>query len=114
MTPQGIRVNCIHSGLIERPMTEWVMKDPEILPIVLAQISMGRAGQPKEIGAVAALASDEASYLTGQSVFVDGGWQGKWISSASSFQRRSCQCTIGRPATGARKEGMRLPFSDPM
>ena len=78
MTPRGVRVNCIHPGLIETPMTEWVMKDPEILPIVLAQISMGRAGQPKEIGAVAAfLASDDASYLTGQSMFVDGGWQGK-------------------------------------
>ena len=78
MTPQGIRVNCIHPGLIETPMTEWVMKNPEILPIVLGQISMGRAGQPREIGAVAAfLASDEASYLTGQSVFVDGGWEGK-------------------------------------
>jgi glucose 1-dehydrogenase/3-oxoacyl-[acyl-carrier protein] reductase len=78
MTPQGIRVNCIHPGLIDTPMTEWVMKDPEILPIVLGQISMGRAGQPREIGAVAAfLASDEASYLTGQSVFVDGGWEGK-------------------------------------
>ena len=78
MTPQGIRVNCIHPGLIDTPMTEWVMKDPEILPIVLAQISLGRAGQPREIGAVAAfLASDEASYLTGQSLFVDGGWEGK-------------------------------------
>jgi glucose 1-dehydrogenase/3-oxoacyl-[acyl-carrier protein] reductase len=78
MTPQGIRVNCIHPGLIDTPMTEWVMKDPEILPIVLSQISMGRAGQPREIGAVAAfLASDEASYLTGQSLFVDGGWEGK-------------------------------------
>ena len=78
MTPQGIRVNCIHPGLIDTPMTEWVMKDPEILPIVLAQISLGRAGEPREIGAVAAfLASDEASYLTGQSVFVDGGWEGK-------------------------------------
>ena len=78
MTPQGIRVNCIHPGLIDTPMTEWVMKDPDILPVVLAQISMGRAGQPREIGAVAAfLASDDASYLTGQSVFVDGGWEGK-------------------------------------
>lgn len=78
VTPQGIRVNCIHPGLIDTPMTEWVMKDPEILPIVLGQISMGRAGQPREIGAVAAfLVSDEASYLTGQSVFVDGGWEGK-------------------------------------
>jgi NAD(P)-dependent dehydrogenase (short-subunit alcohol dehydrogenase family) len=78
MTPQGIRVNCIHPGLIDTPMTEWVMKSPDILPIVLAQISMGRAGEPREIGNVAAFfASDEASYLTGQSIFVDGGWEGK-------------------------------------
>jgi NAD(P)-dependent dehydrogenase (short-subunit alcohol dehydrogenase family) len=78
MTPQGIRVNCIHPGLIDTPMTEWVMKDPQILPLVLAQISLGRAGQPREIGNVAAFfASDDASYLTGQSIFVDGGWEGK-------------------------------------
>jgi NAD(P)-dependent dehydrogenase (short-subunit alcohol dehydrogenase family) len=79
MTPEhGIRVNCIHPGLIDTPMTSWVMKDPEILPIVLAQISMARAGEPREIGKVAAFfASDEASYVTGQSIFVDGGWQGK-------------------------------------
>ncbi len=78
MTPLGIRVNCVHPGLIDTPMTEWVMKSPDILPIVLAQISLGRAGQPREIGTVVAFfASDEASYLTGQSVHVDGGWEGK-------------------------------------
>jgi glucose 1-dehydrogenase/3-oxoacyl-[acyl-carrier protein] reductase len=78
MTPRGIRVNCIHPGLIETDMTAWVMKDAEILPQVLAQISLGRAGQPREIGAVAAFfASDAASYLTGQSIHVDGGWEGK-------------------------------------
>jgi glucose 1-dehydrogenase/3-oxoacyl-[acyl-carrier protein] reductase len=78
MTPQGIRVNCIHPGLIDTDMTAWVMKDPALLPVVLAQISMGRAGQPREIGMVAAfLASDAASYVTGQSIFVDGGWEGK-------------------------------------
>src|SRR5688572_14423137 len=78
VTPQGIRVNCIHPGLIDTPMTSWVMKDPVVLPQVLAQISLGRAGEPREIGTVAAFfASDEASYLTGQSIFVDRGWQGK-------------------------------------
>lgn len=78
VTPLGIRVNCIHPGLIETPMTDWVMKSPEILPQVLAQISMGRAGQPNEVAMVAAfLASDEARYVTGQSIFVDGGWVGK-------------------------------------
>jgi len=78
MTPLGIRVNCVHPGLIDTDMTEWVMKSPDILPIVLAQISLGRAGQPREIGTVVAFfASDEASYLTGQSIHVDGGWEGK-------------------------------------
>jgi NAD(P)-dependent dehydrogenase (short-subunit alcohol dehydrogenase family) len=78
MTPQGIRVNCVHPGLIATDMTDWVMKSPDILPLVLAQISLGRAGQPCEVGTVTAFfASDEASYLTGQSIHVDGGWEGK-------------------------------------
>ena len=78
MTPHGIRVNCVHPGLIDTDMTAWVMKRPDLLPGILAQISMGRAGEPREIGTVAAFfASDEASYLTGQSIHVDGGWVGK-------------------------------------
>ena len=78
MTPLGVRVNCVHPGLIDTDMTAWVMKSPDILPNVLAQISLGRAGEPREIGTVTAFfASDEASYLTGQSIHVDGGWEGK-------------------------------------
>jgi len=78
MTPLGIRVNCIHPGLVDTPMTAWVMQRADLLPGILAQISMGRAGHPREIGSVAAfLASEEASYLTGQSFYVDGGWVGK-------------------------------------
>lgn len=78
MTPLGIRVNCVHPGLIETDMTDWVIKSPDILPVVLSQISLGRPGQPREVGHVVAFfASDEASYLTGQSVHVDGGWEGK-------------------------------------
>ena len=75
MMPHGIRVNCIHPGLIDTDMTAWVMKNPELLSGVLAQISAGRAGNPCEIGKVAAFfASDDSSYVTGQSIFVDGGW----------------------------------------
>src|SRR6266853_1102589 len=78
MTPLGIRVNCVHPGLIDTDMTAWVMKSPDILPAVLAQISLGRAGEPRELGTVAAFfASDDSSYLTGQSIHVDGGWVGK-------------------------------------
>ncbi|MGH9352764.1 MAG: SDR family NAD(P)-dependent oxidoreductase [Terriglobia bacterium] len=78
MTPLGIRVNCIHPGLIETGMTTWITDQPDLLNGVLSQISMGRVGQPCEIASVAAFfASDEASYLTGQSIYVDGGWVGK-------------------------------------
>jgi glucose 1-dehydrogenase/3-oxoacyl-[acyl-carrier protein] reductase len=78
MTPLGIRVNCVHPGLIDTDMTAWVMKRPDLLPGILAQISLGRAGDPREIGkAVAFFASDESSYITGQSIHVDGGWVGK-------------------------------------
>ena len=78
VTPLGIRVNCIHPGLIETPMTDWVMKRPDLLEGILGQISMGRPGQPCEVASVAAfLASDDARYVTGQSIYVDGGWVGK-------------------------------------
>jgi NAD(P)-dependent dehydrogenase (short-subunit alcohol dehydrogenase family) len=61
-------------------MIEWVLKhpDPSVLAGVLSQISLGRTGQPCEIGTAAAFfASDEARYITGQSLYVDGGWVGK-------------------------------------
>jgi NAD(P)-dependent dehydrogenase (short-subunit alcohol dehydrogenase family) len=78
MTPLGIRVNCVHPGLVDTDMTAWVMKRPDLLSGILSQISLGRPGEPREIGTVVAFfASDEASYLTGQSIHVDGGWVGK-------------------------------------
>jgi glucose 1-dehydrogenase/3-oxoacyl-[acyl-carrier protein] reductase len=75
LAPYNIRVNCINPGLIATDMTAWVMQDPQILPVVLDKIPMKRAGEPDEIAKVAVfLASDDASYLTGQCIYVDGGW----------------------------------------
>ncbi len=76
--PYGIRVNCVHPGLVDTPMTSWVMQNKEILPHIIEQISLHRPGKPSDIGnAVAFFASDEADYITGQSIYVDGGWIGK-------------------------------------
>jgi NAD(P)-dependent dehydrogenase (short-subunit alcohol dehydrogenase family) len=78
MMPHGIRVNCLHPGLIETDMTAWVMKSPEILPVVLGQISLGRAGHIREMGTAAVFfCSDDSSYVTGQSLHAEGGWIGK-------------------------------------
>lgn len=74
LAPHGIRVNCLHPGLFDTDMTSWVMDDKDILPIVLEKIPLGRAAQPNEMGPVVAfMASDDAGYITGQSLYVDGG-----------------------------------------
>ncbi len=78
MMPYGLRVNCLHPGLIETDMTDWVLKNDEIRPGVLAQISMGRPGNIREMGTAASFfCSDESSYITGQSLHAEGGWIAK-------------------------------------
>jgi NAD(P)-dependent dehydrogenase (short-subunit alcohol dehydrogenase family) len=78
MGSHGIRINCVHPGLIDTPMISWVLGSPNLRSQVVGQISLGRPGLPREIGSVVAfLASDEAAYVTGQSLFADGGWVGK-------------------------------------
>jgi NAD(P)-dependent dehydrogenase (short-subunit alcohol dehydrogenase family) len=71
--PYGIRVNCIIPGITDTAQPRLEMGDNE-LHAVGAQIPLGRIGQPEDIAAVVAfLLSDEAAYMTGQSVAVNGG-----------------------------------------
>ncbi len=70
----GIRVNAICPGTIETPPVQRMVSDPAIMKINLDAHSMGRIGQPEEIAAAAVwLASDEASFITGEHLVVDGG-----------------------------------------
>ncbi|EGQ62053.1 glucose 1-dehydrogenase, putative, partial [Acidithiobacillus sp. GGI-221] len=71
---KGIRVVAIAPGAIQTPINQSVWSDPQSLKDLNEKISMGRLGNPEEIGNVAAfLASDLASYITGTTLAVDGG-----------------------------------------
>lgn len=72
----GIRCNCICPGFIETPMFSQVLDQlPDFKTDIQRQIKLGRFGQPEEIASAALfLASDEASYMTGQNLVVDGGY----------------------------------------
>lgn len=72
--PHQIRVNTVSPWYIETPLTEAVLKNPERLEKIVARTPMGRVGQPHEVASLAAyLAMDQASYITGQNIAVDGG-----------------------------------------
>jgi NAD(P)-dependent dehydrogenase (short-subunit alcohol dehydrogenase family) len=74
LAEHGIRVNAIGPGSIMTEMLETVMDDPEARDRILSRTPLGRIGEPSEIAAIAAfLASDEASYITGQTIYADGG-----------------------------------------
>ena len=73
----GIRVNCLCPGLVRTPMTEALFDDDiaDIRDRFIAQHMLGRAGLPSEIAAAALfLASDDASFVTGHALVVDGGF----------------------------------------
>jgi len=75
LAPHGIRVNAIGPGTILTELSKAaVLTDDAARRKILSRTPLGRCGEPEEIAAVAAfLASDDASYLTGQTIYPDGG-----------------------------------------
>jgi NAD(P)-dependent dehydrogenase (short-subunit alcohol dehydrogenase family) len=72
--PHGIRANCIHPGFTDTPMQTVRTTDREFVENAIASIPLGRLGTPRDIvNAALFLAGDEASYITGTELVVDGG-----------------------------------------
>lgn len=73
--PRGININAIGPGVIESDMTTGILSDEKTKQGMLMRIPKGRIGKPEDIGnAVVFLSSDEADYITGTTLYVDGGW----------------------------------------
>lgn len=72
---EGIRVNSVHPGYMPPMRTSVTSADPALRERLMASIPLGRSGRPEEVAsAVLFLASDEASYITGAELVVDGGF----------------------------------------
>jgi glucose 1-dehydrogenase len=72
--PLGITVNAIAPGAIATPINADLLNNPAQLEALIEQIPLGRLGKPEDVAGLAAfLASDDASYVTGATYFVDGG-----------------------------------------
>lgn len=72
--PHGIRANSISPGLIHTKQTQAIANDAEWARVMCEPIMLGRMGRPEEVASVAAfLASDDASFITGADIRVDGG-----------------------------------------
>ncbi len=74
--PHGIRVNCVSPGMIRTPATEAdLLADDHPMREIARHIPLGRIGSPEDVVRAALfLASDEAAYITGANLMVDGGW----------------------------------------
>ena len=71
----GIRVNCLCPGFVETDLTKSLTDDPPTLEMLESRHPLGRLGRPDEVANAALyLASDEASYVTGAALTVDGGY----------------------------------------
>ncbi len=74
LAPHNIRVNAVGPGSIDTEMMAGVNANPEAMKMVMSRTPLKRVGEPRDIGdAVAFLASKKAKYITGETIYVDGG-----------------------------------------
>jgi NAD(P)-dependent dehydrogenase (short-subunit alcohol dehydrogenase family) len=85
---QGVRVNVVSPTLIETPMTEPLLKVPGIAQAFIEETPLGRIGAVEDVvNTVTWLSSDQAAYITGQNIHVDGGTSLRRLPRAADFMR---------------------------
>ena len=102
----GIRVNAIAPGFMDTPLAEPIWADPETSRWIHNRVPMERPGAPSElVGACLLLASDAGSFLTGQTLIVDGGAEagGRWFHPTADTERRPSMriAVVGAGAMGS-------------
>ncbi len=74
LAPWGVRVNAVGPGTMETDLPPRTSRDSKVMKTLMSRTPMGRVGRPQEIASVVAfLASPDSSYITGQTVYADGG-----------------------------------------
>jgi NAD(P)-dependent dehydrogenase (short-subunit alcohol dehydrogenase family) len=77
LAPHGVRVNAVGPGTVDTEMAQAAYADPAARGQALSRTPMGRFGRPEEVASVALfLASDDAAYVTGKTIYADGGRMG--------------------------------------
>jgi NAD(P)-dependent dehydrogenase (short-subunit alcohol dehydrogenase family) len=88
--PSGVTVNAIAPGVIATPLTTRTMENSDIRDWIEGCVPLERVGRPEDVAAVAAfLASDDAAYVTGSSIPVDGGFTLGWFRRDKAAATRS-------------------------
>ncbi|MFC0270683.1 SDR family NAD(P)-dependent oxidoreductase [Metabacillus herbersteinensis] len=75
LAPSGVRVNSVSPGFVETPLTEKGLENESFVKAIERNTALNRVGRPEEIASVIAFAaSEDASYMTGSDLLIDGGW----------------------------------------
>lgn len=102
LTPYNIRVNAIGPGFIETDMTQFLNAEPAIGDALLMQTPMNRVGEPIDVANAAVfLASDESKFMTGQTIFPDGGFLLNYVKPSDDVIAASRRLSRLRGLDGA-------------
>lgn len=86
--PSGVRVNCVAPHLIDTPMTASIFERPGVVDAMLVETPLGRMGTPDDVARAALfLCSDDAGYISGQTLCVDGGASTRRLPTADEIVR---------------------------